>query len=111
MSNLVKKLHTHHHTNTCRKKKSVACRLNAPWPPTNKTRIVCFEEKIEETILKQTKELSDRLIFYVLTISYLSDVTQSEILEECEVTAEQYGNALECVEKRYLYHTNENHVK
>ena len=30
MSNLVKKVQTHHHTATCRKKKGVAHRFNAP---------------------------------------------------------------------------------
>ena len=52
MSNLVKKLQTHHHTITCRKKKGVACRFNAPWAPSDKTRIVRSEEKIDETIVK-----------------------------------------------------------
>ena len=52
MSNLVKKLQTHHHTTTCRKKKGVACRFNAPWAPSDKTRIVRSEEKIDETIVK-----------------------------------------------------------
>ena len=30
MSKLVKKVQTHHHTTTCRKKKGVVCRFNAP---------------------------------------------------------------------------------
>ena len=30
MSNLVKKVQTHRHTTTCRKKKGVACRFNGP---------------------------------------------------------------------------------
>ena len=48
MSNLVKEVPTHHHTATCRKKKGVACRFNAPWAQSNKTRIVRSEEKIYE---------------------------------------------------------------
>ena len=32
-------------------------------------------------------------------------------MEECGVTAEQYGNTLGCVGKRSLYCTSENHVK
>ena len=35
MNNLVKKVQTHHHTTTCRKKKSVTCRFNDPWAPTD----------------------------------------------------------------------------
>ena len=53
MSNLVKKVQTHHDTATCRKKKGVGCRFNAPWAPSNKTRIVHSEKKIDETIVNQ----------------------------------------------------------
>ena len=35
MSNLVKKVQTHHDTATCRKKKGLVCRFNAPWAPSN----------------------------------------------------------------------------
>jgi hypothetical protein len=34
---LVKKVQTHHHTSTCKKKKGKLCRFDAPWPPTEKT--------------------------------------------------------------------------
>ena len=88
MSNLVKKVQTHHHTTTCRKKKGVACRFNAPWAPSNKTRIVRSEEKIDETIVNQSKKLIEKVLSYIVTISDLSDVTLSQILEECGVTAE-----------------------
>ena len=59
MSNLVKNVQTHHHTTTCGKKKGVACRFNAPWAPSDKARIVRSEEKIDETIIKQSKKLTD----------------------------------------------------
>ena len=54
ISNLVKKVQTHCHTSTCGKKKGVSRRFNAPWTPSDKNRIVCSEEKIDETIVKQT---------------------------------------------------------
>ena len=44
-----------HHTTFCRKKKGVTSRFNAPWAPSDKTRIVRFEEKIDETIVQQSK--------------------------------------------------------
>ena len=56
MSNMEKKVQTHHHTATCRKKKGVVCIFNAPWAPSNKTRIVRSEEKIDETIVNQRKK-------------------------------------------------------
>ena len=70
MSNLVKEVQTHH-TTTCRKKKGVACRFNAPWTPSDKTRIVHFEEKIDETIVKQSKKLTDKVLSYIITILLL----------------------------------------
>ena len=77
MNNLVKKVQTHHHTTTCRKKKSVTCRFNDPWAPTDKTRIVRSEEKIDETIIKQGRKLIDKVHSYIVTASDLSDVTLS----------------------------------
>ena len=100
MSNLITKVQTQYHTTTCRKKKSVMCRFNAPWALTDKTRIVRSEDKIDETIVKQSRKLIDKVLSYTVTISDLSDVTLLEILQECGVTSEQYGNALGFVEKR-----------
>ena len=111
MSKLIKKVQTHHHTTTCRKEKGVVCRYNAPWSPSGKTRIVRSHEAIDETIVKQSKKLIDKVLSYIITISDLSDVTVSEILEDYGVAAKQYDNALGCVEKRSLYYINENHVK
>ena len=99
MSHLVKKVQTHHHKTTCRKKKRVACRFNAPWAPSDKIRKVRSEEKIDQTIVNQNKKLTEKVLSYIVTISNLSDITLSQILEECGVTAEQYDNALGCVEK------------
>ena len=99
MSNLVKRVQTHHHTTTCRKKKGVACRFNAPWAPSDKTRIVRSEEEIDETIVKQSKKL-EKVLSYIVKISDLSDVTLSGVLEESGVTAEQNDNALGCVETK-----------
>ena len=102
MNNLVKRVQTHHHATTFRKKKGVACRFNAPWTPSDKTRIVCSEEKIDETIVKQSKKLIEKVLSYIGTTSNLFDVTLSEISEECGVTAEQYDNASGCLEKKGL---------
>ena len=53
LSNSAKKLQTHHHMTTWKKKKGVVCRFNAPWEPSDKTRKVCSEEKTDEIIVKQ----------------------------------------------------------
>ena len=90
---------TYHHTTPSKKKKGVVCRFNAPWTPLNKTRIVHSEEKIAETIVMQSKKFIDEVRSYIVTISDLSDVRLSEILEECGATIEQYDNPLGPVEK------------
>ena len=100
ISNLVKKVQMHHHTTTSRKKEGVVCRFNALWTPSNKTRIVCSEEKIAETIVKQNKKFIDKVLSYIITISDLSHFILSEILEECGATVEQYDNPLGRVEKK-----------
>ena len=56
MGNLVKIVQTRYHTSTCRKKKGVASRFNAPWAPSDKSRIVRSEEKIDKNIVKQSKK-------------------------------------------------------
>ena len=75
-------MQTHHPITTCRKKKGVACRFNALWTPSDNTRIVRSDEKIGETIVKQSKKLIDKILSYIITISDLRVVTLSEILEE-----------------------------
>ena len=49
---------------------------------------------IDEIKGKESQKLIDKLLSYIVTINDLSDVTQSEILEGCRVSAEQYNNAL-----------------
>ena len=75
-------------------------RFNAPWAPSDKTRIVRSEEKIDENLVNQSKKLIDKVLSYIVTISDLSDLTLLEILEEFGVTAEQYDSALGGVEKK-----------
>ena len=53
-----------------------------------------------KTIVSQSKKLIEKVLSYIVTISDLSDVTLSQILEECGVTTEQYDSALGCVEKK-----------
>ena len=47
MSNLVKKVQTHHHTTTFRRKEGVAYRFNALRAPSDNSGIVRSEEKID----------------------------------------------------------------
>ena len=81
-------------------KKGVACRFNAPWALSDKSRIFCSEEKIDKTILKYSKKLIKKVLSFVVTMNDMSDVPLSEILEESGVTAEHCDYALGCVEKK-----------
>ena len=59
MSNLKKKVQSHHHATNFRKEKGVTCWFNAPWAPSNKIRIVRSGEKIDKTLVKQRRKLID----------------------------------------------------
>ena len=52
---------THHHTTTCR--------FDAPWAPPDKTRIVRSEKKIDETKVKQSKKLIEKVLSHIVTVS------------------------------------------
>ena len=51
ISNLINRAQIHHNTTICRKKKDVACRFNAHWAPSDETRIIHSEKKVDETIV------------------------------------------------------------
>ena len=56
MKKLIRKVQIHHHATTCRKKKEVTCRFNAPWTPSMEIRIVRCEENIDEMKVKSSKK-------------------------------------------------------
>ena len=66
--------------------------------------------KPQQIRVKKSIEKKIEKVLYIVTISDLSDVKLLQIFEDCGVTAEQYDNALGCVEKE-VYYINENHVK
>lgn len=60
----------------------MACRFNARWVPSDETRIERSEESVDEAKVNQSKKLIDKVIFYIITINDLSNITLSEILEK-----------------------------
>ena len=52
-SKLFQELQTHHHTTTGRKKKGVANKFNAPWSPSQETRVFFSDEKIDKAKAEQ----------------------------------------------------------
>ena len=95
LNSLVKKVQTHHHTTTCRKKKGVTCRFNAPWPPSEETLIVRGEEDVDKTKLSESKKTIDKVLSQIPKIDDLSDITEKELLEKGGVSETEYYNALE----------------
>ena len=99
LNSLVKSVQTHHHTSTCRKKKGIKCRFNAPWPPYEKTRIV--RGGVDDQVkLKESKKIVDKVLSEITSALDLSDVTLEDILESCDLSETEYSDALECVQKK-----------
>ena len=73
MNKLVRKVQTHHHTTTCRKKKG----FNAPWTPSMETRIVRCEETIDEMKVKSSKKLIEKVLSYIVKLDDLSYMSYS----------------------------------
>ena len=63
----VNKVQRLRHTFTCRKKKGVLCRFNAPWPPSDVTQIICGTNLSEEE-LKRSKEILDKVLSGVIMV-------------------------------------------
>ena len=99
LNNLVKTVQTHHHTFTCRKKKGVKCRFNAPWPPSDKTRIVRGGD-VDKDNLKESKKILDKVLCLISSKIDLFDVTLGDILHTCRLSEKEYNNALETMQKK-----------
>ena len=73
MNKLVRKVQTHHHATTCRKKKG----FNAPWTPSMETRIVRCEENIDKMKVKSSKKLIEKVLSYIVKLDDLSYMSYS----------------------------------
>lgn len=49
---------------------------------------------MDETKTKQSKKLIDKMLSYIFTTNYLSDIALSEIFKNNGVTEKLYNNAL-----------------
>ena len=73
MNKLIRKVQTHHHTTTCRKKKG----FSAPWTPSMETRIVRCGENIDEMKVKSGKKLIEKVLSYIVKLDDLSYMSYS----------------------------------
>ena len=93
MNDLVKTLQSHHHTQTCREKKSVICRFNVPWPVTNET------ENVSKSKISKSKTVVGKVLSQAVKIDDLGKVTEKELLNIAGVSEAEYHEALENAEK------------
>ena len=90
----------HKHTFTCRKKKGVRCRFNAPWPISSRTLIARKNENADKKHLKEQKDVLDKVLD--TAIEEFKDnpaITVQEILIKCELTIQEYYAVLSEAEK------------
>ena len=73
-------MQTHHCTVTCRKKKGVTCRFNAPLILSMEIRTVDCEENIDELKVKSSKKLIEKELSYTVKKHDLSYVTPGSFL-------------------------------
>ena len=97
---------------TCKKKKGVRCRFNAPWPPSNETRIIRGNQYTKEEE-KQSKEIVDKVLGEVIGIDDC-EATLAKVLDSCGVTENEYTHALDVMAKKitivYKRRPNEEYV-
>ena len=97
---------------TCKKKKGVRCRFNAPWPPSEETKIIRGNNysKDEE---KESKEILDKVLGEVIGIDD-HETTLAKVLDSCGVSENEYSHALEVMAKKitilYKRKPNEEYV-
>ena len=88
-NDLVKTIQSHHHTQTCRKRKGVICRFNAPLPATNEKLIIHKTENTDTPKIWKSKILS-----WAIKVDDLGKIAEQELLDIAE-WQKQYHEALE----------------
>ena len=61
LNDLVKTPQSHHHTQTCTKRKAVICRFNATWPIRNETLTICKAENKDKCKIRRSKTVVDKV--------------------------------------------------
>lgn len=97
---LVKTLQSHHHTQTCRKKKGVICRFKAPWPVTNETLIICKTENADKSKICNSKTVAEKVLFQAPKINDFGKVIEKGLLDIAGGPEAKYHEALGKAEKK-----------
>ena len=89
---LVKRVQSHHHTQSCRKKKGVNCRFYFPCPPSTQTLI--SRSNVNAKKLRKARRIVDKVIRAIGTVEDITLVTETELLDIAGVTREEYYKSL-----------------
>ena len=96
---LVSTVETHKHTFTCRKTKDKFCRFGYPQLPSESTKIIRVQE-VDKKKIAAAKKILDKVLLQLIQIDDLSTVTLSEILTMCDVSVDEYYNAVDEIQKK-----------
>ena len=97
---LVTTVQTHGHSQTCKKKKGVKCRFNFPAPPSETTRIVRSPVSNSDDLVKDKKRIVNIVLENIANRNDLSGVSLTHILSECDISEEEYYDALDYISSR-----------
>ena len=97
---LVTTVQTHGHSQTCKKKKGVKCRFNFPAPPSETTRIVRLTNCDSNNLTKEKRKVVDTVLENIMNRNDLTGVPLTQILSECDISEEEYYDALDYVSNK-----------
>ena len=93
------------------------CRFNAPWPVCEQTMIVRGDD-VPNDVIKKSKKICDKVLNEISNNrreEELDQLTFKDILDSCEVTQDEYDNAMNTMQKSsrkvQLFITNDNQMR
>ena len=99
LNKLVNSLQTHHCTKTCKKKKGIKCRFNAPWPPTEQTKIVFANE--DKKSLDKANNCINKILKEIQIIGdAIGNFDLDQLLDSAHVSRKDYDSCLDIMYKR-----------
>ena len=96
---LVTTVQIHGHSQTCEKKKGVKCRFKYPVPPSLNTRIV-RKPDCDAELAKEKRKIIDTVLANIYERTDLTGIPLTQILSECNITEDEYFDALDYVSSR-----------
>ena len=99
MHKLVTTVQIHGHSQTCEKKKGVKCRFKYPQPPSLHTHIV-RKPDCDSELAKEKRKIIDTVLANIYDRTDLTGIPLTQILSECNITEEEYFDALDYVSSR-----------